>query len=304
LDTEWSIDVSIGRKRRRFNTGASWEWGTTLDAEVGGIPVAIETWRAMDYSMGMEIKCQRTLRAREKWQQETHSALLQAYQKLRSAYEQKLAALQAQAGVQIAGRNPGANLAMVRDEMKKLCVTLLTQQHFELFNAIETGALGLPQTNLDEAAPEGVYVRFFEHAFEWENMTWVFYPYFWGRKEEWVERIHYQDVDPDFEAFLKAGWARAIVPVRPGFEPAVEHFMSTGETWNGEEPPDVTSEMWVPIVEEIRARTGAPGTETPQGEPWDVVLPTSLVYLRKDDTLPRWRKNEDTGEWEPVEETA
>jgi hypothetical protein len=36
----------------------------------------------------------------------------------------------------------------------------------------------LPQIDLFENEAEGPYVRFFEHAFEWEHMTWVTYPYF------------------------------------------------------------------------------------------------------------------------------
>jgi hypothetical protein len=72
--------------------------------------------------------------------------------------------------------------------------------------------------------------------------------------------------------------------------------MSTGETWNGGELPQVNSELYVRIVEEIRSQTGAPGDEVPQGDPWEVVLPTALVYLRNDSSLPKWKKNED-GEW-------
>lgn len=35
-----------------------------------------------------------------------------------------------------------------------------------------------------------------EQAFEWQHMTWVTYPYYWGRKSEWTNRIAIEDPDP------------------------------------------------------------------------------------------------------------
>ena len=54
--------------------------------------------------------------------------------------------------------------------------------------------------------------------------------------------------------------------------------------------PSITDTDYLPITEEIKARDDAPGTETPQGDPWDVTLPTTLIQLRADDTLPIWDK--------------
>ena len=39
-----------------------------------------------------------------------------------------------------------------------------------------------------------------------------------------------------------------------------------------------------------------PGDEIPQGDPWTVRLPTTLVRLRPDDKLPKWEQNAE-GEW-------
>ncbi len=116
--------------------------------------------------------------------------------------------------------NPGLNLELMKDELKKHCITILTEQHFDLFDAIQTGSYNVPQIDLYENEAEGPYVRFFEQAFEWEQMTWVTYPYFWGRKSQWEERVAFEDVDPMFNQFLKAGYCRVVVPVRPGFEGA------------------------------------------------------------------------------------
>jgi hypothetical protein len=44
---------------------------------------------------------------------------------------------------------------------------------------------------------------------------------------------------------------------------------------------------------ELRESLGAPAKEVPQGEPWDVLVATNLVLLRKDATLPAWKKQTD-----------
>ena len=64
----------------------------------------------------------------------------------------------------------------------------------------------------------------------------------------------------------------------------------TGQIWGGGAMPGITDTDYLPITEEIKARDDAPGTETPQGDPWEVSLPTTLIRLRDDDTLPVWQK--------------
>jgi hypothetical protein len=137
-----------------------------------------------------------------------------------------------------------------------------------------------------------------EQAFEWEQMTWLTYPYFWGRKSVWADRVAFEDADPLFSQFLKAGYCRAVVPVRPGFEGAVDHFMTFGEPWMGGPLPPISSPQYVPIAEEIAERLDRPGDEVPVGEPWEVKIPTNLVRLRDDGSLPSWRQNAD-GTWIP-----
>ncbi len=131
-------------------------------------------------------------------------------------------------------------------------------------------------------------------------MTYVYYPYYWGRKSLWLDRLLQRNVDPEHAEFLKAGAARVVVPVRPGFEHAIVHLLETGQLWNGGDLPQIGSPLYVDILEEIRARQRAPGTEVPVGEPWEIRLPTTLVRLRPDGSLPRWAQDQN-GDWQPVE---
>ncbi|QKW48687.1 hypothetical protein [Streptomyces buecherae] len=294
------VDVLVGNCTHRFIPDGNWLWTAPLAEERDSVPVAIKTWRVAQVAVGIEVKCQRTERAMSKWALDTHAKLTNAYRARLAEYEERLAALQLQAGVPIHGRNPRANQLLIADELRKNCVSILTDQHFDLFGAIEVkkGPDGsdIPQIDVREAAAEGAYVRFFEQAIEWEHLTWLAYPYFWGRKDQWDERLSYDDPDPQFNQFLKAGYCRVTVPVRPGFEGAIDHYMNFGELWSGGPLPPITSPLYLPIAEEIAERLDRPGAEVPQGDPWRVRIPTTLVRLRPDDALPTWRKD-GSGEW-------
>lgn len=295
-DDTASLDVALGRRTQRMS-GSQWLWTSSLDDEHDSIPFALDTFRISQVAVAIEVVCQRTERAMEKWRFDTWGKLATAHKALMADYEEKLAALKMQTGIAIQGRNPAANLITIEAELKKNCISILTDQHFDLFNAIDTSpGNGLPQIDVFEATGEGAYVRFFEQAFEWEHMTYVTYPYFWGRKSQWDERIGYDDPDPVFADFLRAGYCRVSVPARPGFEGAIDHFLTFGETWNGGPLPAISNPLYLPIADEIAERLDQPGDEIPQGEPWTVRIPTRLVKLRADDRLPRWQKNA-AGEW-------
>ncbi len=277
-----------------------------LDKETGQIPITILTINEVAYTAAIEIVCERTSRALEEWQITTRNAILQAYLKLQSDYEDKLAALAIQQGNQISGQNPDQNRAVERTELKKACISLLTAQHFDWVGGIEEGTSPgnpsgrYPQTDLSEPAQaQGRYIRFFEQAFEWDQMMYFFYPYYWGRKSKWYERVLMDDTDPIFAEFLKAGEARVVIPVRPGFEGAIQYFMETGMIWNGADFINIGSPLYVSIIEEIKESQKALGKEVSQGGTWDVRLPTTLVKLRPDDKLPEWEKDAQ-GNWVPV----
>jgi len=267
-----------------------------LAGETGSIGFAYDAHGIHVTSAAIEIFCVRTDRAYQAWQLKTHAAITQAYLAKAQDYDQKLAQARADAGTVVAGRNPEFNQRLIANELRMQCLTLLTAQHFDAFGALEMSS-GYAQPNLDRAAVQMPYVRFFEQAFEWEHLVYFFYPYFWGWKAGWKRRFLLDDVDPAFGDFLRAGAARVVFPVRPGFEAAVVHYLESGEIWNGGPAPDLTGSLYVPIVTEIQESTGAPGNEVPVGDPWLVQLPTMLVQLRPNNDLPAWQKVGE--EWKP-----
>lgn len=247
---------------------------------------------------GVDIYLERTEDTYRIWKTKAHSAISQAYQKRLAEYEERLANIQASARIESLGKNPEENRKLIREELKKSAISVFTYQHFDIFGGVELSPEGYVQIKLAEAEVQGPYIRFFEQAFEWEQMIYLFYPYFWGTKFFWMFKMGIDEVDPHFKDFLKAGAARVTVPVRPGFEKAVAHYLETGELWNGSDPLDITSDTYFPIMQEIQARDAVPGTEEPYGDPWEIRLPTTLVSLRGDDKLPRWKEEpEGSGQW-------
>jgi len=295
------MSVSFADDVRRVLTPG--EWTVSLRSVEGGIPMAfyplqgIQKEDSIRYTVTVTVECVATGRAIAKWQSETHTAILQAYSARKAEYDEELArrAAERRASGEIEGRNPAANESLMKAEIKKACIATISAQHFDKFDAIDLGGDLLPQIDFTEAEVEGAYVRFFEQAFEWEHLAFALYPYFWGRKETWVEKIAIDDVDPVFSEFLKAGSARVQVPARRGFERMIAHFLQTGEVWGGGPVPGVGTPDDLPLHEERSAQLGKPDDGEPFDDPWEVRVPTRLVRLRPDGSLPSWQNRE--GAW-------
>jgi hypothetical protein len=253
---------------------AFWQWKEDYPPEGNnyqklddsGLPVAISIGESTGFIMNVVVMCIRNNETDQKWQLKTYDAIMQAYLNKKAEYEEKLAMAAIQEGISISGRNPEQNREIEETELKRCALSMITGQYFELFNAMQTDRQGYPGIDFAEAETEGSYIQFFEQAFEWPLMTYLFYPYFWGSKRQatweggptWIDKITgIQDVDPLFEKFLKAGASRITVPVRPGFEDAIMHYLSTTEIWNGSEKPTLDEDLYLSIVEEIQQQQGA-----------------------------------------------
>jgi hypothetical protein len=267
--------------------------------------------RVDELTVDIEIVCQPTNELFAKWQLQAYERIVTRWQKLQADYEDKLATLQFQKGTTgiLGAADPETNRQIERTELKRSCIAILDNHNetvrgntaVQIWPKAEVvigggpPTLALPEPDLTLAEDLGANVRWFEQAFEWDKIGYVFYPYFWGRRTEWIHRLNLNNDDPLFGNFLQAGYARVVVPVRNGFEDAVNFFMLTGIPWFGGGLPKIWEQgnnpLYLSIVEEIKEQTGAPGRETPSDEPpWFIRLPTKLTKLRKDDLLPTWTR--------------
>lgn len=270
--------------------------GTASGTVDGPVPVSVSGYDVHAYSLNVEGVCKRNPETYAAWQLQTYDKIQAAYQALQTAYDQKVAQAAAAAAETIPGHNPALNRSVIQNELKKLCITMMTGQHFGQFHAVTDPTdppTHIPEVEVEEALREGPIVQFFEQAFEWEQMTYLFYPYFWGRKSKWAKTTSsVEDPDPSFEQFLTAGSCRVVVPVPLAYVEAVLFLLQSPATdladkvWLGGERPTLESGLYESLAEELRGQTDDLAGAKPEGEPWEYTLPTTLTWLQPDSALP------------------
>ncbi|MER9069212.1 MULTISPECIES: hypothetical protein [unclassified Mesorhizobium] len=259
----------------------------------GKVMFHVQPFRAISaWMVGITLVTRRTQEAFGKWRLDTYRAILEAYNLAKDDYDKKLAA----------SRSNSRNITLRSDieyrnteqqELKRGVLEILTNQHFNSMGAENVSKDGEPVLDPAKALAEGPTVQFFEQGFEWPNMVYTFYPYFWGRHDTWEDRLSVSDADPIFSRFLSAGYARVVVPVRRYFENNIKYYLEHGDIWEGDDCPVPGDADYVAIVDEIKSieATSSPDLQdgVPDGDPWRIALPTPLVCL--DDPkvkLPSW----------------
>jgi hypothetical protein len=221
---------------------------------------------------------------KRQWQTETFNAIMEAYNERIQEYNeyqnQDIEEVEEEKQRELSSQ---LNRGIEKREIKRIAINLMTapfenltvsESHYDTDSITIKNRKGLEQ--------HASVVKFFEQAFDWEIMAYTFYPYFYKNSANWSENFDYLDgKDPIFKAFLQSGMARAVVPVRPGFEYAVNWFMETGEIWNGESlVTDINDELYLSIAEELQSPIGKV-----EGESWETRVPTSLTILQADSVV-------------------
>jgi hypothetical protein len=270
----------------------------------GGIPdrVTFTAKAVLPVLITAKVEAIRKKETYEKWQIETYKAIMDAYNRQLSDYNDALRQLKNDL-VFIQGDNPGINRQTEIRELKRGCTEQLLNvrkannwfcfKYWGQFGAIkeETFACGkeaqmYPAIDFCEAINQGKDVMFFEQAIEWRHMNYVFYPYYWGRKCRWKMLYNLEDTDPLFTKFLQCGMARVVVPIRPGFEAAVMNYLETGLVWNGQGTPIIGDPLFVDISTEIAEALDYDLGLIDDTDPrvisiWEYKLPTNLVLLQE-----------------------
>lgn len=73
-------------------------------------------------------------------------------------------------------------------------------------------------------------INFINQAIDWDNVTYFLYSYFWDVPPSWDFIRQIQHPDSTRQAFLRAGSARVVLTVRPGWEVAWTYFVEFGST--------------------------------------------------------------------------
>ena len=147
---------------------------------------------------------------------------------------------------------PGSTLsnspALTQKTIDKL---LLNEQQFledKLASPAESPTFtGVSFIEASQALLFGELVKFVQQAVEWENLLYFPYPYFWGSENQGRAKFLFEHPDPEHERFLRAGYMRVVLTIRPGFEEDFTRLVETGSLGSAGSFPMLT------VAEEIAA---------------------------------------------------
>jgi hypothetical protein len=250
------------------------------------------------------------------WKASAYAAILSGYNAKKQAYDEALTVANANAQSTSDGKTYALRTDQYRSieltELKRGCIDLLTRGTAAGYTSIKVAKDGTPTIVYDAAtgaslgnwrAPiaNGSVADFFELAFDWENTTYQFYPYYWTSDERWADLAEAGSDDPVFEQFLRAGSANVVVPVLPGYERPVLFFLKTGGlVWAGGYLALFSSQDILDAYADVElGRQFDPPLQV--GDPWEIRLPTNMVLLQDDDTLPVFSDDEVLEALRPVE---
>ncbi|HEX4952663.1 MAG TPA: hypothetical protein VF017_04620 [Thermoanaerobaculia bacterium] len=249
--------------------GGSSSFSSALPGVEGNQTIIVHSWDVTNFTWVLTVTCNLKPAAKASWQAEVFAKIEQKYQQLVEKYEQQLAKYQEAKDAFLAreaalrlerfNRNPFINRETERTELQRMAISFVSCQFYDRFDAMKSRVkpCGYPEMDVEQADQDGRFVQFFEQAFNWSLMIYVFYGYFWGRKCTWAEKLAAESNDPIFQKFLAAGSARVLVPIRDGFFDLVQYFLATGEIWGGAGAPPLPDDPhYVSMAQEIREQNG------------------------------------------------
>ncbi len=269
------VDTGVGRPNPQVRTlilesKSAFGPGST-------VPVTVYAEDVRGLAGVVEVHCRLTDAARNQWKLET-------IEKISGAYRARLAEWQSRDRAQ--SFEPPA--PRPQPDLDALC------RHACISSMLNGWPSTVPTRNDANGWPKpgalagktGELIEFMEQAFEWSNLQYVAYPYYWADSARWPTLLAYDNADPHVREFVRSGAVRMVVPVRLDLSEAVLFFLATGIPWFGAAAPIPGEPGYVAIADEIRStRIKDDPQEKVVGE-YRYTLPTSLTILQESGTLP------------------
>ncbi|WP_299211814.1 hypothetical protein [uncultured Dokdonia sp.] len=281
-----SAAIYIGDNKFSFGTTSSWKDIEYDNAPLnnlitGVLPISIATEDVEPINFNIVAHCYLNSEPKQQWQNETYNAIKTAYQERLAEYKDAKAIFDAPVTetTEDVRFNPLFNRSLEQKELKRLCIELMAEQcdlnfaqdHYQGMNP-ETCVSPVNASQALQTHAETV--RFFEQVFDWDLMAYTLYPYFYAAKKDWVKLFQQRNgSDPLFQAFLQAGMARVVLPIRPGFEAAANWYLETGELWTGQ-GMTTDNETYLSIMEDLQSVPGEVEST------WETRVPTSLTIVQ------------------------
>ncbi|MDR0438446.1 MAG: hypothetical protein LBH22_09155 [Bacteroidales bacterium] len=272
----------IRKDLTEFNLiGRNWNDKYSLVGYKDSISFSYSLLNYMSFGIAFSINLKLDDTKIEQWKRETFERIMEGYERQLATYNQSLAEKK-EIGVQILDSNPMFYRQIEQTVLRKNCISYLLDHKNP--NSVKKFGLEMysgttlteHQVNLTKKMDDySSFVKFMEQAFDWELMSYSFYPYYWANKNEWANLYKFDSDDATFRSFMQAGMARVVVTVRPGFEDAVALYMTKGQIWDGGAMPVIGDSLYLSIVDELKEQ------EYEIEDSWETMLPTNLIALQR-----------------------
>lgn len=230
-------------------------------------------------SITLSLKFRRTKETYEAWQRNVHRAIRAAAEARHAEEMARLSEERDRLWRMLHGKDTLSLRRLEREELLRLVMQWLMGPSYPLtatpevaqtlatldsneraFRTAATPPLSPTFANLSDKAWSqalvfGELVKFVHQAVEWESLLYFLYPYFWGSETVGRDKLLFEHGDAEHQRFLRAGYARVVLPVRPGFEEDFTRLIETGSLSGNLSSP------YLPIANEIAnfARTNYAG---------------------------------------------
>jgi hypothetical protein len=198
-----------------------------------------------------------TAAAKKTWQQRAWTAMREAAEESYHTERQARIDQRNRLMEDINGRDALSLRQLEREAVMKSVLQWLFGPTFS-FTPANIPATALPpvpgptEGDWERVIQHGELIKFLHQAIEWENMLYFTYPYFWDAQNSRFKRF-LQHPDSRHRDFLRAGSARVVLTIRPGYEVDFARFVEVGGLGDGH--------PYMTIAEEIQeyANTNYPG---------------------------------------------
>lgn len=288
------LNITFGGQT--VNSGGDYAWATesktvtvnlNLTPNIGGaIPVSIGFSGIFGFYGAVTINCVLKQSVITTWQNDAFNALMNAYNTMFDDYTRELAEQEEEEAytnsLDPEPSDPRMNRILEQRELKRICIEMLMKPYCHTQgkdNNTDQNACDkyqIPQVNQNTQFTSYTrLVKFFEQAIDWNIMSYLFYPYYWADKCDWVDLMQSKSDDVVFQAFLQSGMGRVVVPIRQQFTRAFAFYLESGEIWtNNDLIPGSDSDLYLAVEEEMQTIQGATEKE------WETRVPTSLTIIQ------------------------
>lgn len=238
----------------------------------------------LDFQMAVAVSCVPLAQTFLSWQ-------INLYQLLAAAYSQQLAVYQLKIDASLGKKdtvNPLSERLTVKQELEKSIRKQLVENALQVkglpLSLINSAGNGTFQYNQSEI------LQYLNMALEWNEMSYTFFDQYDIQNDLFAVSSLSSDF---FSAFLKASYARVIIPIPPDFNYGFLYFLNTGIVWTlkdslapcFQDGNDATGLDQSSMVYEIKKTFHGLHPKPELIDAWEVLIPTSMQILQNKKSL-------------------